>query len=139
LSPAWDEKQQWTLATYTVDLFTTLDGFGTGTQAYWDKDGPVCASSEPPPTAKRTRRSCSRTLQEALALRNSTRIAEDALDAVPRLKAESPVPLRCHGITTGASGKNPILAGLPDIDLELVDSQVFDGRVQHLVYAPTLR
>ena len=30
-------------------------------------------------------------------------------------------------------GKNPILAGLPDIDLELVDSRLFDGRVQQLV------
>ena len=32
-----------------------------------------------------------------------------------------------------------ILAGLPDIDLELVDSRLFDGRVQHLVYVPTVR
>ena len=89
-----------------------------------------------------------------------TLIAEDALDAVPRLKAESPVPLRAHGsismnrallaaglvdrldvmvfpVITGESGKDPILAGLPDIDLELVDSRLFDGRVQQLVYVPT--
>jgi riboflavin biosynthesis pyrimidine reductase len=77
------------------------------------------------------------------------------------LKAESPLPLRCHGsismnrallaaglvdrlevmvfpAITGASGSDPILADLPDIDLELVGSQVFDGRVQQLVYVPTL-
>ena len=104
----------------------------------------------------------SRTLEEPLTWANSTLIAEDALDAVPRLKAESPVPLRSHGsismnrallaaglvdrlevmifpVITGASGENPILAGLPDIDLELVDSRLFDGRVQQLVYAPTVR
>lgn len=104
----------------------------------------------------------SRTLEEPLDMENSTLIAEDALDAVPRLKAESPVPLRSHGsismnqallaaglvdrlevmvfpIITGESGENPILAGLPDIDLELVDSQLFDGRVQQLVYVPTVR
>ena len=28
------------MATYTVDLFTTLDGFGTGPVGYWGKDGP---------------------------------------------------------------------------------------------------
>ena len=100
----------------------------------------------------------SRTLEEPLTWANSTLIAEDALDAVPRLKAESPVPLRSHGsismnrallaaglvdrlevmvfpIITGESGEDPILAGLPDIDLELVDSRLFDGRVQQLVYA----
>ena len=38
-------------------------------------------------------------------------------------------------IITGESGENPILAGLPDIDLELLDSGLFDGRVQQLVYA----
>jgi dihydrofolate reductase len=104
----------------------------------------------------------SRTLEEPLAMENSTLIAEDALDAVPRLKAESPVPLRSHRsismnrallaaglvdrlevmvfpVITGESGENPILAGLPDIDLELVDSRLFDGRVQQLVYVPTVR
>ena len=82
-------------------------------------------------------------------------------DAIPRLKAESPVPLYSHGsismnrallaaglvdrlevmvfpMITGASGTNPILADLPDIDLELVDSRLFDGRVQQLVYIPTV-
>ena len=28
------------MATYTVDLFTSLDGFGSGPVAYWGKDGP---------------------------------------------------------------------------------------------------
>jgi dihydrofolate reductase len=103
----------------------------------------------------------SRTLEEPLAMENSTLIAEDALDAVPRLKAGSSVPLRSHGsismnrgllaaglvdrlevmvfpIITGASGENPILADLPDIDLELIDSRLFDGRVQQLLYVPTV-
>lgn len=104
----------------------------------------------------------SRTLEEPLGMENSTLVAEDALAAVPRLKAESPAPLRSHGsismnrallaaglvdrlevmifpVITGASGENPILADLPDIDLELVDSRLFDGRIQQLVYVPTGR
>jgi hypothetical protein len=28
------------MATYTVDLFTTLDGFGAGPVAFWGKEGP---------------------------------------------------------------------------------------------------
>jgi hypothetical protein len=28
------------LTTYTVDWFMTLDGFGSGPEAYWGKDGP---------------------------------------------------------------------------------------------------
>lgn len=103
----------------------------------------------------------SRSLTEPLGWANSTLEAEDALVAVPRLKAASPVPLRSHGsiamnrallaaglvdrldvtifpIITGSSGADPVLADLPDIDLELVGSRLFDGRVQQLVYRPTV-
>ena len=179
------------MATFTADLFTTLDGFGTGrVEPYWGKEGPELleqrartygerdqtlvfgantyrlfgrfAPAETDPSHGPRKAPRSRTLEEPLAWQNSTLIAEDALDAVPRLKAESPVPLRCHGsiamnrallaaglvdrlevmvfpVITGASGEGPILAGLPDIDLELVHSQLFDGRVQQLVYVPTVR
>jgi hypothetical protein len=41
-------------------------------------------------------------------------------------------------IITGASGSDPILADLPDIDLELVDARLLDGRIQQLVYVPTV-
>jgi dihydrofolate reductase len=104
----------------------------------------------------------SRTLEDPLTWANTTLIAADALHAVPRLKAESPVPLRCHGsirmnrallaaglvdrlevmvfpVISGASGEDPILAGLPDIDLELVEARLYDGRVQQLIYIPTVR
>lgn len=184
-----------TETTYTVDLFTTLDGFGSGPVAYWGKEGPelleqrartffagedqtlvfgantyrlmarFAAAEENPNFASLNAARkivISRTLEEPLTMENSTLIAEDVLDAVPRLKAESPVPLRSHGsiamnrallaaglvdrlevmvfpVITGASGGHPILADLPDIDLELVDSRLFDGRVQQLVYVPTVR
>ncbi len=182
------------MTTYTVDWFMTLDGFGSGPEAYWGKDGPELreqraqtygnkdqtlvfgantyrlfqrfapAEVDPShaPLNEAQKIVISRTLEEPLTWQNSTLIAEDALDAVPRLKAESPVPLRSHGsiamnhallaaglvdrlelmvfpVITGASGAAPIFATLPDIDLELVDSQVFDGRMQQLVYVPTVR
>ena len=104
----------------------------------------------------------SRTLGEPLTWDNTTLHAEDAVEAVARLKAESPVPLRSHGsismnrallaaglidrlevlvfpVITGASGYNPILAGLArDVDLDLLDSRLLDGRIQQLVYAPSI-
>ncbi len=184
-----------TLATYTVDLFTTLDGFGSGrVEPYWGKEGPELveqrartygredqalvfgantyrlfagfapAETDPShaPINAARKLIISRTLEEPLTWENATLIKEDALDAVPRLKAESPVPLHSHGsiamnrallaaglvdrlelmifpVITGVSGEAPILAGLPDIDLELVDSRLYDGRVQQLVYVPTVR
>lgn len=184
------------MATYTVNLFTTLDGFGTGPVAYWGKDGPELRAwhartffgrsnqtlvfgantyrmmsryakllTEDPNFASLTAARkivISRTVEEPLAWENSTRIADDARAALPRLKAESPVPLYSHGSITmnrallaaglvdrlevlvfpmisGASGSDPILASMPDIDLELIDSQLFDGHVQLLAYVPTVR
>ena len=179
------------MATYTADLFMTLDGYGTGPVGYWGKDGPelneerartffaaegqtlvfgantyramaqfAAAAADNPNFAALDAAEkvvISRSLDEPLGLANSTLLAEDALDAVPRLKAESPLPLRSHGsiamnrallaaglvdrleimvfpVITGASGSDPILADLPDIDLELEDSRLFDGRIQQLVY-----
>jgi dihydrofolate reductase len=182
------------MATYTIDWFMTLDGFGSGPEGYWGKDGPELreqraqtygneeqalvfgantyramlrfspAADDPShsPLNAAQKIVISRTLEEPLTWANSTLIAEDALDAVPRLKAESPVPLRSHGsitmnralllaglvdrlelmvfpVITGNSGADPVFADLPDIDLELVDSQLYDGRMQQLVYIPTVR
>ena len=181
------------MATYTVDWFMTLDGFGSGPEAYWGKDGPELREQRARPMARKTRRWCSgptlplvpalrpgggrsepltaersakdrdsRTLEEPLTWKNSTLIAEDALDAIPRLKEESSVSLRSHGsiamnrallaaglvdrielmvfpVITGASGADPVFAELPDIDLELVDSRLYDGRMQQLVYMPAVR
>lgn len=182
------------MATYTIDWFMTLDGFGSGPEAYWGKDGPELREQRartygdpdqtlvmgantyrlfqkfaPPeddpshsPLNEATKIAISRTLHEPLAWQNTTLIAEDALDAIPRLKAESPVPLRSHGsiamnrallqaglvdrlelmvfpVITGDSGSDPLFTGLPDVDLELVDSQVYDGRMQQLTYVPTVR
>ena len=184
------------MATYTVDLFMTLDGFGSGPVGYWGKAGPeleerqaqvffggnqetlvlgagtyrlmagFAAESDHDPAfdalTARDKIVISRTLKEPLEWANTTLIAEDAVDAVKRLRVESPLPLRSHGsismnkallaaglvdrlevmvfpVITGESGSDPILSGLPDIDLELVDTQLLDGRMQQLSYIPTVR
>ena len=182
------------MQTYTVDWFSSLDGFASAVNwpGYWGKEGPELveqrqrlfdaeqllvlgattyrvlsgiASTAEDPTFDRVNAMpkvvLSKTMDSPPTWSNTTLIADDALDAIPRLKSESSVPLRSHGslsvnrallaaglvdrlvvtvfpVITGVSGREPLFAGLPDLDLELVDSSLFDGRVQQLTYIPTL-
>lgn len=144
------------MATYTVDWFTTLDGFGSGPEAYWGKDGPELreqraqvygdkdqtlvfgantyrlfqrfapAEADPSHSLLNEARKIviSRTLEEPLTWKNSTLVAEDALDAIPRLKQESRFPLRCHGSI--AMNRALLAAGLVD-RLELMVFPVITG------------
>jgi dihydrofolate reductase len=103
----------------------------------------------------------SNTLEEPLDWPDATVAKGDAVDVVARLKEESDVPLRSHGslsmnralmaaelvdrvqvtvfpVITGENGKSPIFEGAADFDLELLESRTLDGRIQELVYKPTL-
>jgi dihydrofolate reductase len=103
----------------------------------------------------------STTLEEPLEWPNASVVSGDAVDVVARLKEESDVPMRSHGslsmnralmaaglvdlvqvtlfpVISGQTGTDPIFQGAADFDLELVDSQTFDGRTQELIYRPTL-
>jgi dihydrofolate reductase len=192
-------------ATFTADLFSTVDGFGApqpGTWGgYWDKQGAELLDhrlalygedqrmvfgantyrlfvrfvqmlgSSPeadkvgdpwvtrmlslPATVVST------TLQEPLDWRDATLARGDAVDVVARLKEESEVPLRSHGsvsmnralmaaglvdrvqltifpVITGQTGAFPLFSDAADFDLELMESQTFDGGIQELIYRPTL-
>ena len=102
----------------------------------------------------------SRTLQEPLAWDNSRVAKADVVEEVRRLKAESDDLLRTIGslsvvkglmearmvdrlrltvfpLILGSTGREPIFAGLPDIHLELVDTEVLDARLVTLEYRPT--
>jgi dihydrofolate reductase len=41
-------------------------------------------------------------------------------------------------VITGATGKDRIFEGYPDVALELVEHRTFDGRLQLLEYVPTV-
>jgi dihydrofolate reductase len=92
---------------------------------------------------------------------DATIVSGDAVDVVARLKGESEVPLRSHGslsmnralmaaglvdrvqvtlfpVITGRTGTDPIFQGASDFDLELIESRTLDGRIQELIYRPTL-
>ncbi|KAA1423922.1 dihydrofolate reductase family protein [Mumia zhuanghuii] len=103
----------------------------------------------------------STTLEGPLDWPDATLVAGDAVDVVRRLKAESDVPLRSAGslsmnrslmaaglvdrvqltifpVITGRTGTHLVLGDAADFDLELIESRVFDGRIQELTYQPTL-
>ncbi|MGC5629434.1 dihydrofolate reductase family protein [Georgenia sp. Z1344] len=190
-------------ATYTIDLFTTLDGYGSygpggDWGGYWGKQGPellehrrasfdrdqrmvfgattftefVDMLTDPPPGSEaldpwvtRMRDTpatvVSATLAGPVNWPDATIVAGDGVEVVSRLKESSDVPLRSHGsltlnrsllaaglvdrlqvtlfpVVSGVTGTSPILAGAPDLDLELLESTTLDGRTTVLVYRPIL-
>ena len=103
----------------------------------------------------------STTLAEPLDWPDATLESDDAVDVVTRLKEQSEVPLRSHGslsmnralmaaglvdriqltifpVVTGRTGAEQVFAGAADFDLDLLESRTLDGRIQELVYRPTL-
>src|SRR6476469_4919752 len=101
----------------------------------------------------------SSTLDEPLAWANTRLVREDPVAAVRSLKSETTPTLRTLGsltlcralltaglvdrfrvvvfpVVTGSTGRERIYDGLPDVALEMVASQTFDGRLQLLEYVP---
>jgi dihydrofolate reductase len=103
----------------------------------------------------------SSTLEGPLSWANTELIDGDAVETVQDLKWRDSRPLRTIGspslcrslleagvvdrlrvvvfpVITGATGKDRIFDGYPDVALELVDGRMFDGRLQLLEYVPTV-
>jgi dihydrofolate reductase len=104
----------------------------------------------------------SSTIKPPLSWANTRVIDTDAVDAVRELKERESLPLRTIGslalcrslvgagivdrirlmvfpLILGATGRERIFDGLPDLDLELVSARTLDGRLQMLEYRPTPR
>ena len=103
----------------------------------------------------------SSTLEGPLSWANTELIEADAVETVQDMKRRDSRPLRTIGsislcrsliearlvdrlrvvvfpVITGATGNDRIFDGYPDVALELVDSRMFDGRLQLLEYVPTV-
>jgi dihydrofolate reductase len=101
----------------------------------------------------------SSTLEAPLSWANTELVDGDAVEAVRAMKQEASLPLRTLGslalcrsllqaglvdryrvvvfpVITGATGRDRIFDGYPDVALELVDHRTFDGRLQLLEYVP---
>ena len=103
----------------------------------------------------------SSTLEAPLSWANTELVRGDAVKAVQAMKQEASRPLHTIGsiafsrsllqaglvdryrvvvfpVITGATGRDRIFDGYPDVALELVDHRTFDGRLQLLEYVPTV-
>jgi len=101
----------------------------------------------------------SSTLQAPLPWANTRLISGDAVEAVRAMKREGNSPMRTIGsltlcrallkaglvdrfrvvvfpVITGSTGSDRIYDGYPDVALDMVASQTFDGRLQLLEYVP---
>lgn len=104
----------------------------------------------------------SSTLRGPLDWPDACVVAGDAVEVVRELKHQSDAPIRSHGslavnrallaagevdlvqvtvfpVLSGATGNVPIWEEIGDFDLDLIDSQVFDGRTVELTYTPHVR
>ena len=180
--------------TFTVDFFSSLDGYGMakGWPGYWGKGGPEVVEDRVrtfeqdqvlvfgATTFRQFRKFVtmfdepyydslndlpkvvfSSTLEEPLGWQNSTVLNEDAVTAIERLKRTTDVPMRSHGsislnrallaaglvdrievlmfpAVSGRAGEAALFHGGAELDLELIESSVLDGRTQKLVYVPHL-
>src|SRR6476619_5355457 len=103
----------------------------------------------------------SSTLTEPLSWPNTRLVAQDAVEAVRAMKDNGADSMRTLGsltlcrsllkaglvdryrvvvfpVITGSTGKNRIYDGYPDVALDMVNSRVFDDRLQLLEYVPTV-
>jgi len=101
----------------------------------------------------------SSTLTEPLSWENTRLVAGDPIAAVKEMKDDGDASMRTMGsltlcrtlleaglvdrfrvvvfpVITGATGRERIYDGYPDVALDLVESRTFDGRIQLLEYVP---
>jgi dihydrofolate reductase len=149
----YDEEQRMVFGANTFRAFTEM--LATSTEDSDVRDPWVTRMVSLPATV------VSSTLEEPLDWPDATVVRGDAVEVVGRLKEESEVPLRSHGslslnralmaaglvdrvqvtlfpVITAQTGLDPIFCGAADFDLELLENRTLDGRIQELVYRPTL-
>lgn len=103
----------------------------------------------------------SRSMQEPPTWANTTVVHDDAVDAVRAMKHDGDVPLRTIGspslcrsllqaglvdryrvvvfpVVNGATGRDRMYDGWPDVALEPLSMRTFDGRLQLFEFAPTV-
>jgi dihydrofolate reductase len=147
----YSEEQRMVLGASTFRMFTEM----LGSIADSELD-PINSRMKHLPTTV-----LSTTLEAPLDWPDATLVRGDAVEVVARLKETSDVPVRSHGslsvnralmaaglvdrvqvtifpVISGRTGTEPAFGGAADFDLELLESRTVDGRIQELVYRPTL-
>jgi len=150
---AWIKKDE--EAEYTTLMGATTYRLMSGYAAEMPDDPGLAALTALPKVV------FSSTLEEPLSWANTELVDTDPVETVRDLKRRDSRPLRTVGslslcrslleagevdrfrvvvfpVITGATGRDRIFDGYPDITLDLVETRTFDGRLQLLEYVPTV-
>ena len=115
-------------ATYTFDVFSSLDGFGSVSGGdwggYWGKQGPEFLAHR------------SATLGEDQPLRSHGSLSLNR--ALMAAGLVDRVQVTLFPVITGRTGLDRIFQDAADFDLELVENRTLDRHIQELIYRPTL-
>jgi hypothetical protein len=153
-------------ATYTFDVFSSLDGYGAASgnwTGYWGKQGPELLDHRLSLYAEEQHMVFGANTYRAFARMLATSTEEsDVRDPwVTRMRT---LPATVVSTTLGGPldwpnatvvsgdavdvvgrlkeesevGLEPIFQGAADFDLELVENRTLDGHIQELIYRPTL-
>ena len=146
---AWLAERPRTTALMGANTYRLLSGFASGGEPGLED------------LTNRPKVVFSSTLAEPLSWANSRLVSGDPVEAVRELKESGSEQLSTIGsvslcrtllsagladrfrvvvfpFITGATGQERIYDGYPDVDLDLVSSRTFDGRLQLLDYVPTV-
>ena len=155
-------------ATYTFDVFSSLDGFGSASGGdwggYWGKQGPELLEHRLALYSEEQRMvfgaNTYRLFAQFLATEpEDSEVRDPWVTRMVNLPAtiisttlEEPldwpdgtvvrgvdrVQVTIFPVITGENGSAPIFAGAADFDLELLESRTLDGHIQELTYRPSL-
>src|SRR5918995_1123171 len=142
-------------ATYTFDVFSSLDGYGSygpggDWGGYWGKQGPELLEHRLASFGHEQRMVFGATTfrQFVQMLAESTAESEVRDPWVTRMRnmpatvvsstLEGPLDWPDATIVTGKTGTDPIFGGAADFDLELLENRTLDGHIQELIYRPAL-
>jgi hypothetical protein len=122
-------------ATYTFDVFSSLDGYGShsgGWGGYWGKQGPELLDHRLALYGEQQRMVFGANTYRMFVrfLSESTEESEVRDPWVTRMRS-----LPATVVSTTLEG---IFQGAADFDLELIESRTLDGNIQELIYRPTL-
>jgi len=158
---AWLEQQPDVTYLMGANTYRLMSGFAAGEIPAGQDEFTADEEASVDALTRASKVVFSSTLDEPLTWANSTLVRDDAVEAVPAMKARGSGLMSTLGsialcrsllraglvdrfrvvmfpVITGATGEERIYDGYPDVALEMIDSRTFDGRIQLVEYRPTV-
>jgi dihydrofolate reductase len=156
---AWLGEQPTVTYLMGANTYRLMSGFAAGTTPAGTDEFSTDEEASVDGLTQASKVVFSASLEEPLSWANSTLVRDDAADVVRAMKEDGSGLLSTIGsvslcrsliraglvdrfrvvmfpVITGATGAERIYDGYPDVALEMIDHQTFDGRIQLVEYRP---